>query len=138
MRWISSSKVKQRTKLVSACLTHRPWVSCLSTHTSARLPSGTSPYQLTKNNIIQVNTAAPATLPCHAALHDNKASGADFSHTERSVWLHLTLVKVAGANWRTSSTAAYSHLEKPGLCFLDIFTAFILLPLLLREALSVM
>lgn len=50
------------------------------------------------------------------------------------VWLHLTLVKVAGANWRTSSTAAYSHLVRPGSCFLDIFAGFnILLPRLLSE-----
>lgn len=54
----------------------------------------------------------------------------DFSHAfETFVWLHLTLVKVAGAKWSASSTAAYSLLEQSGSCFLDIFTAFnILLP----------
>ena len=82
----------------------------------------------------------PRNASCCPTQH--QASGTDFSHNfEVSVWLllQLTLVKVAGANCSTSSTAAYSQLEQPGSCFLDIFTAFnVLLPHLLSEQLSVM
>lgn len=79
--------------------------------------------------------SSPGYTPLSCCPTWQQASGSDSSNTfEMFVWLHLTLVKVAGANWRTSSTAAYSHLVQPGSCFLDIFAGFnILFPRLLSE-----
>lgn len=70
------------------------------------------------------------TTTCYAALHvDRPVTHRALIHSsERVVWLHITMVKVAGANWSRSTTVAYSHLEWPRSCFLDIFSAFNVLP----------
>lgn len=128
MRKISGGQVKQRTE--QTCF------SSSDTQTLGQLPftphAGKPAYwdqteQLRKTHPGQHRSPYAPLLCCPTW---QQASGSDFSKTsERFVCLHLTLVKVAGANWSTSSTAAYSHLERPGSCFLDIFTAFnIVLP----------
>lgn len=132
---LAAGSNKGQNEPVSACLRHRPWVSCPSPRTLASLPSGT--HRTTHKNTSR-STRSPDYTPSPRCPTWQQASGVDFSNTfERFVWLHLTLLKVAGANWSTSSTAAYSHLERPGPCFLDIFTAFKFL-LLLSLLLGVM
>lgn len=91
-------------------------------HSTHWYPCLLGPHLTTHKTTSWSNTAASATLRTCAALRGSRAVTWSF------LWLNLTVVKAAGANCSIFSTAAYSHPERLGSCFLDIFTAFNILP----------
>lgn len=123
MRRISGGRVKQRTKQTCFSLFDKQTLGQLPSTPATGKPALWDHQQFTRN--ILVNNSGPSNTPLPCCSTWQQAKGSDSSHTfERFVWLPRTLVKVPGANWSTTSASAYSHLEPPRSCLLDIFTAF--------------